>query len=84
MYTNKCIYIHTTAYSSIKNSTRNIKYRLDNRTTIDYQIIILKEKDYESWINIKGHISKMLYYCLNLHNSKYIQSNKMLSSKQYT
>jgi len=48
MYTNKCIYIHTTAYSSIKNSTRNIKYRLDNRTTIDYQIIILKEKDYES------------------------------------
>jgi len=28
--------------------------------------------------------SKMIRYCLNLHNSKYIQSNEMLNSKQYT
>ena len=33
---------------------------------------------------IESHISKISYYCLNLHNSKYIQSNKMLNSKQYT
>jgi len=32
-------------------------------------------------ICIENHISKMTCYYLNLHNSKFIQSNKMLNSK---